>query len=69
MTKLELITKVADRLKLPAAQAEMVVNTMFDSMSESMASGERLEIPGFGAFEVREDDEGDKGQDPTVDGG
>ena len=53
MIRSELIQNVADRLKLPAAQAEIVVSTIFDSMTEAMVAGERIEIRGFGAFEVR----------------
>ena len=53
MTKAQLIQNVADQLKLPASQAETVVNTIFDSMTEALVAGERIEIRGFGAFEVR----------------
>ena len=53
MTKSQLIQNVADRLKLPAAQAEMMVSTIFDSMTDALVAGERIEIRGFGAFEVR----------------
>ena len=67
MTKSELIEKVAGRLKLPASEAEKVVNTIFDSMAASLVVGERVEIPGFGVFKVRED-EGDEGWNPTADG-
>ncbi len=53
MTKSEMTMKVADRLKLPVSQAETVVNTIFDSMATAMTAGERIEIRGFGSFEVR----------------
>ena len=53
MTKSELIQNVADRLRLPASQSEMVVNTIFDSMTDALVTGARIEIRGFGAFEVR----------------
>ena len=53
MTKSQLIQNIADRLKLPAAQAEIVVSTIFDSMTDALVAGERIEIRGFGAFEVR----------------
>ena len=53
MIRSELIQNVADRLKLPAAQAEIVVSTIFDSMTDALVAGERIEIRGFGAFEVR----------------
>lgn len=59
--------KVAVRLKLPASEAGAVVNTVFDSMATSLSAGERIDIPGFGVFEVRED-EGDEERDPTAEG-
>jgi len=61
MTKTELIEKVAGRLELPASEAEKVVNTIFDSMAASLVGGERVEIPGFGEFEVLWDDGGARG--------
>lgn len=68
MTKSELIEKVAGRLKLPASEAEKVVNAIFGSMAATMSAGERVEIPGFGVFEVREDG-GDEGRSPATDEG
>jgi len=53
MTKSEMTMKVADRLKLSVSQAETVVNTIFDLMATAMTAGERIEIRGFGSFEVR----------------
>ena len=56
MIKSELIAKVADRLRIPAGQAETVINTIFDSMAESLVAGKRIEIPGFGVIEMLEDE-------------
>lgn len=53
MTKSELIEAVADKLKLPKGKAELIVNIIFDSMEDSLQRGERIEIRGFGSFEVR----------------
>lgn len=53
MTKSELIQQVADKTKLPVSQAEMVVNLLFDSMTDALTAEERIEIRGFGSFEVR----------------
>ena len=60
MTKAELIERVAGRLEISESQAEAVVNTIFDSMAAPMCAGECIEIPGFGVFEVLED-EGNRG--------
>ena len=57
MTKSELILKVADRLPyLTHKDAEIIVNTIFDSMIETLADGGRIEIRGFGSFKVKERD-------------
>jgi len=53
MTKSELIEAVADKLKLPKGKAELIVNCVFDAMETALKSGERIEIRGFGSFEIR----------------
>src|SRR5579883_367688 len=53
MTKSELIDEIAERLRLPHGKAEQIVNTIFESMSESMIQGNGIEIRGFGSFTVR----------------
>jgi integration host factor subunit beta len=54
VTKSDLIEQLSERLKLPKGKAEFVVNTIFDAMEHSLRQGERIEIRGFGSFEVRE---------------
>lgn len=54
MTKSELVEKVAARLKLPKGKAEHIVNSIFDSLEDAMMCGERIEIRGFGSFEIRD---------------
>jgi integration host factor subunit beta len=54
MTKSELIDALAaKRLDLTKARAELVVNCVFDAMSEALQQGEGIEIRGFGSFTVR----------------
>jgi integration host factor subunit beta len=53
MTKSELIEAVANKLKLPKGKAELIVNCVFDSMEGALRRGERIEIRGFGSFEIR----------------
>jgi integration host factor subunit beta len=53
MTKSDLVQKVADKLKLPNGKAELIVNTIMDAMADALVKGERIELRGFGAFEVR----------------
>src|SRR5437763_17117460 len=53
MTKSDLIEMVANKLHLPKGKAELIVNCIFDSMEDSLRKGERIEIRGFGSFEIR----------------
>ena len=53
VTKSDLIEQLSETLKLPKGKAELVVNIMFDSMVAALQRGERIEIRGFGSFEVR----------------
>ena len=54
MNKAELIEKVSTRVKIPSNAAKVIVDTILDSMSESLKKGEGIEIRGFGSFTVRE---------------
>lgn len=54
MNKSDLVNSVAERLtSLSRKDVEVIVNQVFDSMTISLAKGERIEIRGFGSFEVR----------------
>lgn len=52
-TKSDLIELLSAQARLPRATAERVIDIVFDSMIEAMKRGERIEIRGFGSFEVR----------------
>ena len=55
MTKSGLIEEVARRTPhISKKDTEVVVNTIFESMIESLRDGERIEIRGFGSFRLRE---------------
>ncbi len=54
MTKSELIESVAN--KIPAftkTEIEIMVNTIFDSMTEALVQGGKIEIRGFGSFKIK----------------
>jgi integration host factor subunit beta len=54
MTKSELIDALAARrTDLTKARAELVVNCVFDAMTEALQKGDGIEIRGFGSFTVR----------------
>lgn len=51
MTKSGLIERVAEQTPhISKKDTEVVVNTIFDSMTEALRNGERIEIRGFGSF-------------------
>jgi integration host factor subunit beta len=53
MTKSELIAKLAQRYpQLVAKDAELAVKTILDAMSKSLSQGQRIEIRGFGSFDL-----------------
>lgn len=54
MTKSELINLIAERKGIHYRQAEQIVSTIFDSMSQALESGNKIEIRGFGSFSLRE---------------
>jgi len=54
MTKSELITILAEKNPyLYHRDIERIVNCFFDTISDALARGDRVELRGFGAFSVR----------------
>jgi integration host factor subunit beta len=57
VTKSDLVAAVAaKRQDLSKKDIELVVNTIFESMTRSLIQGERIEIRGFGSFTVKHRD-------------
>ena len=55
MTKSELIIHVARRLPyVTLKHAVIMVDTIFDSMSDALAQGEGIEIRGFGSLKIKD---------------
>jgi integration host factor subunit beta len=54
MVKSELIENLAERADITLAKAEEIVDLFFDSVTDTLCGGDRVEIRGFGAFTVRE---------------
>jgi integration host factor subunit beta len=53
MTKSELIEQIVYRQRqLSAKDVELAVKAMLEHMSQTLASGERIEIRGFGSFSL-----------------
>ena len=54
VTKSDLIERLsADQLHLVPRDVEFSVNAILDHMSQSLASGDRIEIRGFGSIGLR----------------
>jgi integration host factor subunit beta len=54
MTKSEFIAQLVDSLGyLTYKEAAIVVNTFFDSISEALIEGDKVELRGFGSFRVK----------------
>jgi integration host factor subunit beta len=53
MTKSDLIDVLCETEKMPKGRAELLINAIFDCMEGSLRRGERIEIRGFGSFEIR----------------
>jgi integration host factor subunit beta len=54
MTKAELVDQVARTTQLTKKHAEIMVNTVFDSIVDSLKEGEKIELRGFGSFRIRQ---------------
>jgi integration host factor subunit beta len=65
MTKSELITTLAKSEGIPIRLAEVIVNTVFDTLEEALIKGDRIEIRGFGSFKVKSYG-GYKGRNPRT---
>jgi integration host factor subunit beta len=53
MTRSDLVEKLAIEKNINKSIAEKIILEIFKSMTESLISGGRVEIRGFGSFEVR----------------
>ena len=53
MNKTELVAAVAQKTGLTKKDAERVVNAAVDTVVESMKKGEKVQLSGFGIFEVK----------------
>lgn len=53
MTKRELVIRVANQLGMTQSDVARVIENTFDTISKSLAEGERWELRDFGVFEVK----------------
>lgn len=53
MNKSELVASVAEQAGLTKKDAEKAVNAIFASVQDTLVKGEKVQVIGFGTFEVR----------------
>lgn len=53
MIKYDIVTAVVNRTGLSKTKAEIAVETVFGTMKRAMERGERIELRGFGVFNIR----------------
>jgi len=54
LNKAMLMQKTAKKTKLPLRVASMFIDGIFDAMADAISRGERIELRGFGSFDVRQ---------------
>ncbi len=54
MNKTELVSSVAEKAEITKKDAEKVVSALLDSIKDALAAGDKVQLVGFGTFEVRE---------------
>jgi DNA-binding protein HU-beta len=65
VNKTELVSAVAEKADLTKKESERVINALFASIEEALARGDKVQLVGFGTFEVR-DREARKGRNPQT---
>ena len=54
MNKTELVAAVAAKTELSKKNAEKAVSAVLETVAETLAAGEKVQLVGFGTFEARE---------------
>ncbi len=54
VNKTELVAGVAEKTGMTKKDAEKAVNALFESIQEALTSGDKVQMIGFGTFEVKE---------------
>lgn len=54
MNKAALISKIAEKSDMPKKQVETVLNSFVETVLETLKEGDKVQLMGFGTFEVKE---------------
>lgn len=53
MNKSDLVGLVSEKVDMPRKDVEKVINTVIESIIDTVAGGEKVQLVGFGTFERR----------------
>ena len=53
MNKSELIEALSQKINVPLREADSITNTVLEAMTDALATGNSIEIRGFGSFVVK----------------
>lgn len=54
MTKTDLVNAIADKAEFSKKDAEKALNAVVTAISDALVTGEKVQLVGFGTFEVRD---------------
>lgn len=54
MIKADIVARVAEEADVPRTKAALAVDTILNAMKQALADGKRIELRGFGVFQVRD---------------
>lgn len=65
MNKSELVAKIAEKSGMQKKNAELALNSFMESVKEALANSDKVQLVGFGTFEVKHREER-KGRNPQT---
>lgn len=54
MNKAELVTSVAEKAEITKKDASAAIDAVFDTITDALVNNDKVQLVGFGTFEVRE---------------
>jgi DNA-binding protein HU-beta len=54
MIKSDIVNRVAEETELPRTKAAQAVDTILEALKDALKDGKRIELRGFGVFQVRD---------------
>lgn len=58
MIKADIVNRVAERSEVSRVKAAVAVDTIIETMKSALSAGKRIELRGFGVFQVRDRKQG-----------